>query len=62
MLLKNRITEQITIQRDNKVKNHPSPCCGALYLPPDKNSSGRRVTRSTCVATDPAYSSIIGQS
>lgn len=31
-------------------------------MPPDRNSSGLRVMRSICVATDPAYSSMIGQS
>jgi hypothetical protein len=31
-------------------------------MPPDRNSSGLSVMRSICVATDPAYSSMIGQS
>ena len=31
-------------------------------IPPDKNSSDLNVIFSICVATDPAYSSIMGQS
>lgn len=31
-------------------------------IPPERNSSDLSVIRSTCVATDPAYSSMIGQS